>query len=1859
MKKILSLLFTLLIFVGNAWGDYTFIYPSSVEVATAAFSTKKTSVSLGGTASITAFACSLKTNKKATYAYLYIGTSDEAKNLYEGNPGGGKTTKIYHSKNISTSVSTIHFTNNNPSASRTCSDMVLTIDDTSIGFNDTQCGNNTTQTFNYFFPKENDATSVKNILSSNNSAAFTVVSVKSISKYCYEVTIKFTPTDPVEYTGKILRTSDNAVVANVSGTGTLPAPESVSVTPYYDNASLTWSPVKGADGYEITYGDSIKTVGSGVTSITCDALELDTNYTFSVRATKSSTKSAPKSVDGKTNSLAASASFTISDATYTTCQGTWAQIPNATGYKVVASNGAVTYFEGSSTTSGTIAGLLPNNSYTCTVYGMYNKAVSKNGKTSNSINTLTTNCPPESLGSANIESQGGFNWDDKYSKTFTTSKNQATISFQFNTSTDWATGAEYFVEESADGSTWTRKSWTSTSQSGSGSVTLSRGKFKFRFVYSGNFGATISEVHAVQASYMEVSTTSIDFGNIVYGNSASETITIPFSTMVSNITTTNPYYTFDRTSVGDDDCSYGTETLKITFNKNKDAAIGEQNTTIYIGSNAINITATITLPVPELSLSSKSYQNVVLSWGSIAGAERYRINCAGKEPVWINAADFEGSYTYGGLLQNTEYTFTVQAYGGGKSTDESNAITTKTLSLAAPTIEASNIRYDIATLTWSVVEDAADYELYDERTGERYIFTKGTNSVAIDTLSLHTSYTYRIYSRLADETRSLTYGTVTFSTTDLQPSTSFTLSNISYNAMDAAWAPVEDATGYMIRERWTRMVLTFGADETSTTIYGLKPGTLYEFYLYATYNEAPATDSHRISAKGTTLEPNCPVQVVEDHTFGCDNITKCGFDWNDKTLNIDITKNAPILSFNYEIAPTATKDGDDLLTYGPYIRVEEYNNGSWNEVWRFTRSKDSRSGSAQIDNLQRTTRKVRIIYHGNLWCNVSGITISQGTYFTLDKSSLPFGEHYVGAASVTQTVTADYSSQAASVVSSDTELFSSSKETLGDGECGYGTDDVTMTANTALEPGEYNAELVIGRTHLPMSVTILELPAPNNFVIAEQNPTSAVLTWDDVNITESGYKVICKQGDNVIETKNLGGDATTCTFEGLQPNKEYTYIITTMYNSIENESAEITGKTNMLPAPQNFALDVTSVRAFSAIFTWTKVTNATGYKLEWQWNEEVAAQTATVGDVSEYKITELEPDTKYSVKITTLYGDEEHGASDNIDVTTTCVINTIATGDEPHNQLHTVTLLSGEQLDDLSFVKGSTIKFKSYTNSTNIKFVQLNVTINGSKVSYSVPEIEIEVSSNVFIESVYEYAGIAQVVDEHGDVVYGTLTDAVNAAEEGATINLLGDVEQDMVVNKYIKFNGNGHDIDNLYIKKNGNVELTGDVTVVKDFGLEVSAARSGQFLENGGQIQVTGRAYIDKVLEENGVGDYNKWYSVAVPFQVSIKDGIYIVGNDGSETKAKFNSDYAMFEYDGALRAAGTSRLPEWVLADSEKNMKVGTFYLFGLGKSGPNVFRFYKADNAELITLDKTLTLTEYASSKSIDAGWNGIGNSQLYHVGIETTEYQYAQVLENNKFTTVDIAETSFAVTTPMFIQAAGDGSVSLNPKKDGTLRSASVSSAVYNIRLAKEGAEKYSDQMFASASSDATGSYTIGRDLVKFEVSTAYPQLYTRGFNTNLSVHEAAYNELSIAEMPLYMFAPEAGNYTLSLGKEVSDGSALYLVKNGAEIHNFNADGAYTLYLAKGTDSSYTLRIKGENGDIPTPVIDNKAGKVNVYIEEGVLVIEGLDNGESYMVGNTIRTLYSGVSSGNNIRIALPERGIYLVNAKESKVKILNK
>lgn len=1309
--------------------------------------------------------------------------------------------------------------------------------------------------------------------------------------------------------------------------------------------------------------------------------------------------------------------------------------------------------------------------------------------------------------------------------------------------------------------------------------------------------------------------------------------------------------------------NYGNYTVKVhAFN------------TLSESSASCNVTTKTLLAPTGVSVSNIGYDHATVTWEATTAATSYKVYLSadggisysqyGKD---VTEAPLKMEFT--NLDLDKKYYVKVESVLNGKETDNAAGTDFTTDVLNTPTLSATVENHNKAIFSWNKVDDAKKY----------YVYYNGEVAQIVTAVEGQNTYSYILDNLEYGET----YGPVTvksaaqfsgkewfsdasdekYVTTEdfLSKSQNFSVSGASYSYVTGKWKSIEGADGYkIISDMGTTLILNVVEDELEVdaegyityVINGLAPNNTYTFTILGMYNGGTSkkgTDSNSISTKTT----NCPAQVISNITLKEGACVSGGFNWDSaNSAAIKVEKFNGTIHFSY----TVNDLGPFPVTGYVFKLSESATGGSNDSEWEVTWSRSSKSGSVS-KRLKNTTKYVRFTYGGNFCGSFTDIQITQGSYLNVTVPSLDFGTHYIGQSAGSKIVSVEYCTMVADIsFNGNTEnRFSSNKEQIGKNDCSHGTETFSVNADAAYTPGTYSSEIVIGDGRYNTKLVISALPAPENFVVSEQNPESTVLTWDDVNITETGYKVICKQGDNVIETKNLGGDATTCTFEGLQPNKEYTYIITTMYNSIENESAEITGKTNMLPAPQNFALDATSVRAFSAKFTWTKVTGATGYKLEWQWNEDVDAETAVVGDVSEYRVTGLKPNTTYSVKITTLYGDEEHGTSDAVEVTTTCVVNTTATGDEPTSQLHTITLLSGTQLDDLSYTKGSVIKFKSYTESQHIRFVQLNVTMNNSRVIYTEPEIELTVSDNIYIESVYEYAGIAQVVDEHGDVVYGTLTDAVNAAEEGATINLLGDVEQDMVVNKHIYFNGNGHDIDNLYIKKNGNVELTGDVTVVKDFGLEVTPDKAGQYSESGSELLILGDAYID-VQFDNVKRD--KWYAFTVPFPVKMDE----VKNAQTLSPLVYGTDYLFLGFDGEARAKGEKG---WIRYTTPSTLEPGQLYM--IGTYGSTVHRFYKVKSAALVSNAVSFDLESHASAKGGNlADWNALGNSQLFNVdanqhGTQFDEDVIAQIYQSatDSYLAVQLREHVMSVTNPIFVQKTEKcTNVSIN-KTDG-LRSANAESALYNLQIAKEGATSFDDQMFVAASDNAPSEYVAGYALMKLGLTSSIAQIYSNMYNTNLCMIKAPYAANSVAEIPLTLYAPAAGNYTLSLGKQVSDGTALYLVKDGTEIHEFNADGSYTVYLAKGTSNSYSLRLKStDSEDITTPAAETEAGDVKVYVQEGVLVIEGLAEGGSYEAGNMIRTLYSGISNGGDVRVPLTEKGVYWVNAGSAKVKVLNK
>ncbi len=281
MKKITFALLLLLVFGSTAFADYKFYYPEEVTLTTAIGDNK--SISLGGTANITAFACSLKTENKATYQDMLIGSTNGGSDLYKGNPGDGKSTSfIYHSKSVNCSTSAIHFKHPVLCAKRTCKDMIFTIATSNPSIADVALSSTTTCTFNVFSGTE---ISTSNFTSTDEN--FAVTNVSLVKDYCYSVTISFTPTSLGLHSSTIKLNGEDAATVSANG---LPNPttalDATDVTHTSFTANWEASEFEGAK-YDIEVKDDEYTTIAYVTVIgstfyTITGLDPESTYSYVV-----------------------------------------------------------------------------------------------------------------------------------------------------------------------------------------------------------------------------------------------------------------------------------------------------------------------------------------------------------------------------------------------------------------------------------------------------------------------------------------------------------------------------------------------------------------------------------------------------------------------------------------------------------------------------------------------------------------------------------------------------------------------------------------------------------------------------------------------------------------------------------------------------------------------------------------------------------------------------------------------------------------------------------------------------------------------------------------------------------------------------------------------------------------------------------------------------------------------------------------------------------------------------------------------------------------------------------------------------------------------------------------------------------------------------------------------------------------------------------------------------------------------------------------------------------------------------------------------------------------------------------------
>ena len=397
----------------------------------------------------------------------------------------------------------------------------------------------------------------------------------------------------------------------------------------------------------------------------------------------------------------------------------------------------------------------------------------------------------------------------------------------------------------------------------------------------------------------------------------------------------------------------------------------------------------------------------------------------------------------------------------------------------------------------------------------------------------------------------------------------------------------------------------------------------------------------------------------------------------------------------------------------------------------------------------------------------------------------------------------------------------------------------------------------------------------------------------------------------------------------------------------------------------------------------------------------------------------------------------------------------------------------------------------------------------------------------------------------------------------------------------------------NLRIEAGGEVILGDGELDVNDFTIEASigdktyAAKSGQ-LRRSANLNVHRDAYFDLVLDQSGECSYG-YYDFSVPFPVDVNGGVVARWeNDGSDYNGALRNGthYAIMAHYEDLRANG-----QYSWKKFSGVMQPGQCYTITVNNTAPN-YRFKKKAGtaiaaSEILQLQKT-----EGTGTEADKGWNALGNGLLAMANLNMDNNTKVQLYdhETNSYTNHKAGELTFAIGSAFFIQATGNGSVSLvetNAPRAlrAPVRRAAVENEEYRVRLTPAGASRFDDQMFLSAAEDASNSYEIGHDMKKMASASSakIAQIWCSAYGLELSDVELPMTEGG-TYFPLGVYSPRAGEYEISAMEGPAD-TELWLMYEDMPVWNLS-NGSYTIELGKGTTNSYSLMLKQGGHYTPT-------------------------------------------------------------------------
>lgn len=446
---------------------------------------------------------------------------------------------------------------------------------------------------------------------------------------------------------------------------------------------------------------------------------------------------------------------------------------------------------------------------------------------------------------------------------------------------------------------------------------------------------------------------------------------------------------------------------------------------------------------------------------------------------------------------------------------------------------------------------------------------------------------------------------------------------------------------------------------------------------------------------------------------------------------------------------------------------------------------------------------------------------------------------------------------------------------------------------------------------------------------------------------------------------------------------------------------------------------------------------------------------------------------------------------------------------------------------------------------------------------------------------------------------------------------------------------------------------------------------------------------------------DGRYWYPFSLPYDCNIAD----IDQLNGQPLGVYGTDWGIKYYDGQRRQSdgnSTTHYGEvskyWTMMPENGQLKAYTGYIIGLfvpaadeplmkSVNFPPATESAYTENADA----KTTHITNWAdnlSAKPRHHGWNFVGspyislfgsNNNTQGEGLYNTHVQmgWTDALGNQKDKDDIYVSTPDGGNTNTYTQALASG-VTIKPFTayfvqaiDPTNGQSNTLNLTYSkgqrrlptsapARTAKTDALILTElDITNGALRDNTGvlvsnvystDYEIGDDLTKMYAAAQKPQLYTIDAHNDKMAYQALPDVLAHA-IPLGIYVPQAGDYTLSLNRYVSRleaAEAVYLLHNGAVVANLLLSDYTVSASAKGTISGYSLDIR-RAPEVVTDIVPAAGDAPYIIARDGVLAIANLPADAIVQVYDVLghQLLRADTPATATLQVPVAQIGVYTV------------